>query len=867
MVPSRAPTAEQVWGTTSPPPPTADGHRRRKAAHHAQWGPVTGASMPRAPHRQFPAAGSRRVVTPAPKPEPIVIYFALYPLPMLFNGLLSDPEHADLYPRSSRLFNATSFYLHAADNQLTFEFTVPESDPPDPSHSFYAEFNTWLTDKMKTRNLYFSPPPAHVTQPLVSAQMHTPAWHTMQFLSFDWTVVNVGNKPRAGQEDAGRILTASPFPWHEFSITGFKAFKSASNNPSTVGGVYYIIAPKYSPILGQPKEIAGLHRCFPLRILDPLSPHYDPTDPAVCYSDCEVTAPSSAAAPSASGSSRHHAPAVRQREFQAAMDSDEEEEFMQEALKRSMVDAPNAAGPSRPLPRPPPGVRSHSSEPPAFRSIRRRLNNNSPAIDLTRSPSPEIRCPTFRSVAGWAQSLEAVLSATASRVHGPTTTLLVEGLLAHITSFFGGEPYRAQNAEDTVSIQPADRYGLLARTATYTIGDSVGQGMRQNAMTELMNLVFSDARVWRKIGNGHVIDMVPTCIDPDADRLRRIKAYGYACMLHVVLEHSLPIPLSTLFAFAVLQPDGDVVVLEDPTLLRATSPAEFLVLQQWPQKLGDFQDRKDDENLKALTTEYFNKMPEILGTLISPDSFKGYTTILYRLVLFGSTIPFAKSPDIMAFAEGFNSNLNASYRFTLGQSLGGSARSLLLLMSAARVKTAQEVIDRLNWISVDLDAPALRPVEEKYKTALIRYLRGKGIVQHHLLHASSLTDEERSIEPDDPCARAVMFLMTITGTQQLPKDDGTIDMTFVARFDTGEGNQERMRMSSPLRNPESWPDYLYPVRAHTCFDGVDLPLHEIEDLLAQPLPVDNTCTDFDLYQYLMWRPVTRFAEFGGLVSF
>ncbi|KAJ7475328.1 hypothetical protein B0H11DRAFT_2235609 [Mycena galericulata] len=176
---------------------------------------------------------------------------------------------------------------------------------------------------------------------------------------------------------------------------------------------------------------------------------------SVCYSDCEVATPSSAAVPSASGSSCHHAPAVRQREFQAAMDSDEEEEFMQEALKRSMVDAPNAAGPSRPLPRPPPGVRSRSSEPTAFRSIRRRLNNNSPAIDLTRSPSPEIRHPTFRSVAGWAQSLEAVLSATASRIHGPTTTLLVEGLLAHITSFFGGEPYRARNAEDTSTELPS----------------------------------------------------------------------------------------------------------------------------------------------------------------------------------------------------------------------------------------------------------------------------------------------------------------------------------------------------------------------------------------------------------------------------
>lgn len=37
-------------------------------------------------------------------------------------------------------------------------------------------------------------------------------------------------------------------------------------------------------------------------------------------------------------------------------------------------------------------------------------------------------------------------------------------------------------------------------------------------------------------------------------------------------------------------------------------------------------------------------------------------------------------------------------------------------------------------------------------------------------------------------------------------------------------------------------------------------------LLAQPTPDDdNAPTDFDLYQYMMWRPFTKFAEFGGLV--
>lgn len=47
---------------------------------------------------------------------------------------------------------------------------------------------------------------------------------------------------------------------------------------------------------------------------------------------------------------------------------------------------------------------------------------------------------------------------------------------------------------------------------------------------------------------------------------------------------------------------------------------------------------------------------------------------------------------------------------------------------------------------------------------------------------------------------------------------------------------------------------------------MDLPLLGVVQLLQQPIPDDlTTATDFDLYQYMMYRHVTRFAEFGGSV--
>lgn len=57
------------------------------------------------------------------------------------------------------------------------------------------------------------------------------------------------------------------------------------------------------------------------------------------------------------------------------------------------------------------------------------------------------------------------------------------------------------------------------------------------------------------------------------------------------------------------------------------------------------------------------------------------------------------------------------------------------------------------------------------------------------------------------------------------------------------------------------------VKPHTCFAGVDCPLVNMKSMLSQPFPADdeNVCTDFDLYQYLLCRPMSMFAEFGGMV--
>ena len=138
-------------------------------------------------------------------------------------------------------------------------------------------------------------------------------------------------------------------------------------------------------------------------------------------------------------------------------------------------------------------------------------------------------------------------------------------------------------------------------------GGSSGGGVFRNTMTALMDSVFADQTIWKAVDSGHVIDVTPAGIISDPTRLRRLRAYGYACMLYILREHSLPVPMSTVFAYALLLPNGDVSVLDDADYLRAAAPGEARLLNEWPSDATAFIERKDDPILRELTLEYFNK--------------------------------------------------------------------------------------------------------------------------------------------------------------------------------------------------------------------------------------------------------------------
>ncbi|KAJ6614493.1 hypothetical protein B0H10DRAFT_2221233 [Mycena sp. CBHHK59/15] len=183
-----------------------------------------------------------------------------------------------------------------------------------------------------------------------------------------------------------------------------------------------------------------------------------------------------------------------------------------------------------------------------------------------------------------------------------------------------------------------------------------------------------------------------------------------------------------------------------------------------PDAQEKMEDDKDSVALCALTIDCFNKVPEALATL-HPDTLRGYTLQLYCQVFFGSKVPFTDSQDIKA---------EVRLRFylvlsnTSPQSFGGSLKPLMLKLAAAHISSPQEVIDRILWTSQN--RTTLSAIEERYKSALIRFLGGKGIVHHPLFPESTLTEQERAISPDDPSPDMILvnFIPHLTSTTPQP---------------------------------------------------------------------------------------------------
>jgi hypothetical protein len=140
-------------------------------------------------------------------------------------------------------------------------------------------------------------------------------------------------------------------------------------------------------------------------------------------------------------------------------------------------------------------------------------------------------------------------------------------------------------------------------------GTAIGPGVVQSIMNEVMNTVFADTQLWKNMGdNTYVVNVSPAGIKPDAQRLRLLSAYGYACRFFVITQGALPPSIYVLFAYTILCPAGDHHVISNSSDIRMFAPHQVPMLQRWPEVRSKFLKKQADPELMELVNIYFNAL-------------------------------------------------------------------------------------------------------------------------------------------------------------------------------------------------------------------------------------------------------------------
>ncbi|KAJ7685813.1 hypothetical protein B0H14DRAFT_2654536 [Mycena olivaceomarginata] len=725
MVESRAPSSV-VWGSAAVPAhPSADQHRRSAAAHHHAFGPATGASMPRGPHRPF---STSRLFSATIKP-PRQLSFAIWPFPIL-NSQHANTEHYELYPTDPRLVGSESAILLTVFEkyQLLFDFTLPSKPDggEDKDFTFYAQLHKRLTQHMADHHLHFSGsgvsasmaalPPAGAP----TAQLNH--WHTSWFESLLWIIL----APRFY-----RKISATPISWYQFSSAHLTPRNHWTPLVDAINpnGLVYFIGPKHGPLKGPLQRQTVPYMCFPLCIQRELEDMFMPGMTQIADElDCPCPHLTSVLKQLQGWGFQSSALQLlirTKRAISSDMLLNSHWQQLHPQLWPKLVH-PVALCPPRQSTVDPRSPGHYSLSPPY---IWRCLD---PVIDLRISSAPIY--------------IEATDAYTlTSSVTAPSVEAAVHALLIHFESFFGGDPYTPRYEFDAVVIEPSSQLGLFARRSSWKSGDALGPGVRWGILNRLMDTVFANSEVWRKIGDTHVVNVSPAGIVPDERCLRLLTTYSFACHLYVAIESVLPTPLSLLLVFAVLSPGLEQNIIHNPAVICMFAPHQVEMLEQWPAKRTDFLAKANKDSFMDLVNSHF-----------------------------GLLVAFANSPEICAFANSFNGPFSPDSAETLGMSFGVSLKSPLIKMAAGHIQLPWDVLKRLDWQSTG--DPELQAIEALYRTAFHRYLSGHGIVRHPLLPRESLTEAEREIPDDYPLARALMFLMYTTGSQLLPLSSQTINM-------------------------------------------------------------------------------------------
>ncbi|KAJ2973809.1 hypothetical protein NUW54_g11995 [Trametes sanguinea] len=308
------------------------------------------------------------------------------------------------------------------------------------------------------------------------------------------------------------------------------------------------------------------------------------------------------------------------------------------------------------------------------------------------------------------------------------------------------------------------------------IGEGIGPATVRTTLRLVLKLVTGDGDLWEMRGQYASI-LFHASHSAIPVRRARLRACGFLSLLHMVVLHAGPDPISPFLLRAAIE-DRSRAMSADASFLRVLDPDTYKALAPWVER--DQMSPLRLEPLSPLGQLLMSANINPLGLSHTPSEaeLQGLEYALVSEMVLGEK-DVSTHPDILAFSKGLHHVLAPGSLLDIA--FAGRSSEYLAFMYDRRLHKVSVLIDHLEFRS-GVKAPETIPVDddpiigdatwdaiykERFTTRISEYLQGCGHPNHP--HITALLDPASFAAAEgDSLLHARGFLQLMSGSDLLP---------------------------------------------------------------------------------------------------
>ncbi|KAL7277990.1 hypothetical protein ACG7TL_007943 [Trametes sanguinea] len=318
------------------------------------------------------------------------------------------------------------------------------------------------------------------------------------------------------------------------------------------------------------------------------------------------------------------------------------------------------------------------------------------------------------------------------------------------------------------NITSLNSLAAVANNLDIQIGEGIGPAIARTTLRSALKLATADHDLWEPRGQYSSIlfhasrSVIPT-------RRARLQACGFLALLHMLVLHAGPDPVSPFLLRAAIE-DRSRAMSADPSFLGVLDPDTYNTLAAWV----------DRDHTSPLHLDPLSPLGQLLMTAnINPELHGIECALVSEMVLGDKDV--STHPDLLAFSEGLHHVLAPGSLLDIAF-LGRSA-AYLAFMYDRRLHDVKLLLEHLEFNSaVKVSEQAMLTIadddemstttwdllyEDLFASRLSEYLQGFGHPNHP--HIVELLDHTTiTAAADDGLLRARAFLQLMSGSDLLP---------------------------------------------------------------------------------------------------